>query len=83
MFKPEANQFANATTGRRSIAAFARYRPRVLTLLLAALVAALLLLVNLTGGITIRWPSGRVETLHDVSADQIVRVVEGQGVVLK
>ena len=31
--------------------------------------------------ITICWPSGRVEELHDVSADQIVRVVEGQGIV--
>ena len=29
--------------------------------------------------VTIRWPSGRVEELHDVSADQIVRVVEGRG----
>jgi hypothetical protein len=31
--------------------------------------------------VTIRWPSGRVEELHDVPADQIVRVVEGQGIV--
>ena len=31
--------------------------------------------------ITIRWPSGRIEELHDVPADQIVRVVEGQGIV--
>jgi hypothetical protein len=31
--------------------------------------------------VTIRWPSGRVEELHDVSADQIVRIVEGQGIV--
>ena len=31
--------------------------------------------------ITIRWPSGRVEELHDVPADQIVRMVEGQGIV--
>jgi hypothetical protein len=31
--------------------------------------------------ITIRWPSGRVEELHDLPTDQIVRVVEGQGIV--
>ena len=52
MAKPEADQFqaaANATPRRRAIAALARYRPRVLTLLFAALVAALLLLANLTG----------------------------------
>ncbi len=30
--------------------------------------------------VTIRWPSGGVEELRDVSADQIVRVVEGQGI---
>jgi hypothetical protein len=30
--------------------------------------------------ITIRWPSGRVDELRDVSADQIVRLVEGQGI---
>jgi hypothetical protein len=29
--------------------------------------------------VTIRWPSGRVEELHDVPADQIVRVAEGAG----
>jgi hypothetical protein len=31
--------------------------------------------------VTIRWPSGRVEVLHDVPVDQIVRVVEGRGIV--
>ncbi|HUY34097.1 MAG TPA: CRTAC1 family protein [Pirellulales bacterium] len=31
--------------------------------------------------VTIRWPSGRVEELRDVSADQIARVVEGRGIV--
>ena len=30
--------------------------------------------------VTIRWPSGSVEELRDVSADQIVRVVEGRGI---
>ncbi|HEV3021927.1 MAG TPA: ASPIC/UnbV domain-containing protein, partial [Pirellulales bacterium] len=28
--------------------------------------------------VEIRWPSGRVEVLREVSSDQIVRVVEGQ-----
>lgn len=36
--------------------------------------------LSLLETVTIRWPSGRVEELHDVSADQIVRVVEGQGI---
>jgi len=31
--------------------------------------------------VTIRWSSGRVEALRDVPADQIVRVVEGRGIV--
>lgn len=31
--------------------------------------------------VTIRWPSGRVEELHDVRADKIVHVVEGRGTV--
>jgi hypothetical protein len=30
--------------------------------------------------VTIRWPSGRVEELHDVAADQIVHVIEGEGI---
>lgn len=66
MIKPEARQLqsaANATRGRRAIAAFARYRPRVLTLLLATLVAVLLLLVNLTGELgTRRVPAGSLPT---------------------
>lgn len=66
MIKPEASQFqvaATATRGRRYIAAFARYRPRVLTLLLAAPIAALLLFVNLTGEYgTRRVPAGSLPT---------------------
>ena len=66
MVKPESSQLqaaANATRGRRSIAAFARYRPRVLTLLLAALVAAPLLLANLTGELGARRvPAGSLPT---------------------
>ena len=31
--------------------------------------------------VTIRWPSGKVEVMQDVPADQIVRVVEGRGIV--
>jgi hypothetical protein len=28
----------------------------------------------------VRWPSGEVETLRDVAADQIVTVTEGKGI---
>ena len=49
--------------GPALFAAFARYRPRVLTLLLAALVAAPLLLANLTGEFgTRRVPAGSLPT---------------------
>jgi ASPIC and UnbV./FG-GAP repeat. len=30
--------------------------------------------------VEIRWPSGKVETLHDVAVDQIYKIVEGSGV---
>ena len=30
--------------------------------------------------IDIRWPTGDVETIHDVAADQIVTLTEGKGI---
>jgi hypothetical protein len=29
----------------------------------------------------VRWPSGKIETLRDVAADQIITVEEGKGIV--
>jgi hypothetical protein len=37
--------------------------------------------LNALETVTIRWPSGNVEVLHDVPVDQVVRVVEGKGIV--
>ena len=30
--------------------------------------------------VEVRWPSGKIETLKDVSADKIYTIVEGQGI---
>jgi hypothetical protein len=30
--------------------------------------------------VEVRWPSGKVETLHDIAADKIYTIVEGSGV---
>ena len=33
--------------------------------------------------IDVRWPGGRIETIRDVAADQIVTVTEGKGVTVR